>query len=112
MAVYYMAPLAPLGGEYDGMLSAAPTMRAEATITVTTFFKILYNLSYIFYLLIHFSYIINISHKIHKCMQQCSITDYKCVLTEHVRNYTVSQKRIPDIFSYNSSKNCLIFIIL
>jgi len=26
-------------------------------------------------------------------------------------NYTVSQKRIPEIFSYNSSKNCLIFII-
>jgi len=25
--------------------------------------------------------------------------------------YTVSQKRIPNIFSYNSSENCPIFII-
>jgi len=35
--IIWPCTLAPLGGEYDGMLSAAATMRAEATITVTTF---------------------------------------------------------------------------
>ena len=37
--IIWPCTLASLGGEYDGMLSAAATMRAEATITVTTFFK-------------------------------------------------------------------------
>jgi len=34
-----------------------------------------------------------------------------CTADVHWPNYTVSQKNIPDVFSYNSRKHCRIFLM-